>query len=153
VSTAKDRKAYSSQRLSAGCRGIDFKLTFEEWYDWWQATGHYHERGRKKGQYCMSRIGDTGAYELGNIFCQLFSKNVSDAQSDRIDSKETIDKRAAHHLGATRSDDAKLNMSKAQAGRTVPNRKSTKLVKCTVCGKEGHSGGLMNKWHFENCSV
>lgn len=54
---------------------IEFKLTFEEWLRIWIDSGHLHERGRKKGQYVMSRKNDIGHYEVGNVFIQLCSEN------------------------------------------------------------------------------
>jgi hypothetical protein len=46
---------------------IKFLLTFEEWLNFWVGSGHWEQRGRKKGQYVMSRKNDYGNYELGNI--------------------------------------------------------------------------------------
>ena len=64
------------QRYTAGLRGIKWNLTFQEWWDWWQATGHYHERGCKRGQYVMARPGDIGPYALDNIFCKTHIDNT-----------------------------------------------------------------------------
>ncbi|RYE95686.1 MAG: hypothetical protein EOO77_42410, partial [Oxalobacteraceae bacterium] len=76
---AKWRAKYTSQRDKAKIRGIEWKLTFEEWDKWWVDSGHKSERGRFRGNYCMARIGDTGPYEIGNIFCALFEVNSGDA--------------------------------------------------------------------------
>lgn len=62
-----DWRRYQMHRNNAKVRGIGFELTFKEWLDWWHDTGHYHERGSKRGQYVMGRIGDRGVYKLGNI--------------------------------------------------------------------------------------
>lgn len=64
-----DKRRWQVHRTNARMRGIEFKLTFEEWFCWWIETGHYHERGREVGKYVMARKGDKGAYELGNIEC------------------------------------------------------------------------------------
>jgi hypothetical protein len=69
-----------SEPLDKTGNKIEFKLSFEEWYDIWKKSGHWEERGRKAGQYCMSRIDDIGHYEVGNVFIQLHSKNVHDAK-------------------------------------------------------------------------
>lgn len=74
--TRKDRSAYASQKSHAKQRDITFNITFDEWYDWWQATGHYHERGRNKSCYVMARYNDTGPYELGNIYCCTVQENT-----------------------------------------------------------------------------
>ncbi|MEX3840278.1 NUMOD3 domain-containing DNA-binding protein [Paraburkholderia sp. BR10882] len=91
--TKKDRAAFIDQRtrtkkrLDADGNPIEFRLTFEEWWDWWQATGHYHERGPRRGQYVMARTNDTGHYELGNIFCCLAADNVRQASVRRTGKK------------------------------------------------------------------
>jgi DNA-binding CsgD family transcriptional regulator len=59
--------SYLQQKENSEKRGIDFRLTFPEWWDVWQESGHWEQRGRGKDKYCMSRIADSGAYELGNI--------------------------------------------------------------------------------------
>lgn len=62
---------------------ILFKLKFREWLDIWIASGHFAERGRGKGKYCMSRYNDIGHYETGNVFIQLHSSNISQAQKGK----------------------------------------------------------------------
>lgn len=57
---------------------IEFKLTFDEWYSIWINSGHWEERGRSHGQYCMSRYNDIGHYEIDNVFIQLHAQNTSD---------------------------------------------------------------------------
>jgi hypothetical protein len=68
-------QAYNVAKNNAKRRGIPFLLTEEEWYGWWQASGHYHERGTRKGQYVMARIGDVGPYALDNIVCITHAEN------------------------------------------------------------------------------
>lgn len=58
-------KAYRGHAARAGARGIDFKLTFKEWWFYWEP--HYEQRGVRAGQKCMCRTGDVGAYEVGNV--------------------------------------------------------------------------------------
>lgn len=74
------QKNFRDQRGNALSRGIIWDLDFEQWLSWWLDTGHYHERGKKRGQYCMSRYNDEGPYAIGNIFCQLASTNIGDAR-------------------------------------------------------------------------
>ncbi len=83
VSKNPDKFAYISHKGLAKSRGVPFELTFEEWYNWWLSTGHYHERGKKKGQYVMARFNDDGAYSLDNIKCILHSENVSEGYKHR----------------------------------------------------------------------
>lgn len=81
-------RQFQIHRATATYRGIEFKLTFEEWEQWWKDSGHYHERGLKRGQYVMSRKGDQGAYELGNIDCKLSAENVAEAHAGKPKSEE-----------------------------------------------------------------
>jgi hypothetical protein len=75
---------YIRQRLNARNRGIEFKLTYVEWYDWWVAelaiAGPNAKRGRSRGGLVMCRFGDAGAYALGNIYCGTHSDNMRDAR-------------------------------------------------------------------------
>lgn len=60
---------------------VKFLLSFDEWWAIWQASGKFAQRGRRKGDYVMSRVNDVGHYELGNVFIQTHSKNVADANT------------------------------------------------------------------------
>jgi hypothetical protein len=57
---------YYAQRHSAAWRGIEWALSFPEWMEIWEQSGHFHERGRGSG-YVMARIGDCGPYAVGNV--------------------------------------------------------------------------------------
>lgn len=52
------RNAYNKQANSAKRRldklgnQIEMKMSFEEWLKIWVDSGHLHERGNRKGQYC-----------------------------------------------------------------------------------------------------
>lgn len=63
----KAKDAFLDNRATAKYRGIGFNFTFDEWHKLWLDSGHWHERGKRKGQYCLARFGDQGAYELGNV--------------------------------------------------------------------------------------
>lgn len=69
------RGRYSIQKRSAKKRGIEWQFTFETWWEWWQKSGHWEERGDERGKYCMSRRGDVGPYSPGNCYCNLFENN------------------------------------------------------------------------------
>jgi predicted DNA-binding transcriptional regulator AlpA len=58
-------------------RDIPFQLSFEEWFQIWQDSGHWQERGCHKGQYVMHRFGDTGPYALGNVTIIRHEDNVT----------------------------------------------------------------------------
>jgi hypothetical protein len=58
---------YRHHKNLAKGRNIPFDLTFEEWWDIWQKSGKWEQRGRKRGQYVMSRFNDTGPYAINNV--------------------------------------------------------------------------------------
>jgi hypothetical protein len=72
------KQKYSMQKTSAEKRGIAWQFTFDEWFNWWQATGHWDNRGCKKGQYVMARFEDKGPYAINNVFCCSVEQNNSD---------------------------------------------------------------------------
>ena len=55
----------------------------------------------------------------------------------------------AHNRGIPHSEEQKAKMRKAW--ETRPKRDPAPLVRCPCCGKEGHQGNMMNRWHFSNC--
>lgn len=69
--------AFGSQRQNAKDRGIGWKLTIWEWWAIWQKSGKWPLRGKSKGQYVMCRFGDSGAYEIGNVYIATCSHNCS----------------------------------------------------------------------------
>lgn len=77
-------KAYQDHRRNAAARGIEFRLSFIEWFSVWQSSGKLDQRGRGKGKYVMSRIKDHGCYELGNVHIQLFTENSREATKQWI---------------------------------------------------------------------
>ncbi len=69
-------KAYKQHRKNAARRKIDFLLTLEEWTAIWVESGHWAERGCRRGQYVMARIGDQGPYAVGNVKIISTSENI-----------------------------------------------------------------------------
>lgn len=100
-----DKRRWQVHRTNARMRGIEFKLTFEEWFCWWMDTGHYMERGNKRGQYVMGRIGDKGAYELGNIVCIQAQENST-----------------APHVGKPKSEEWKAKLRETRAKKNLTKR-------------------------------
>jgi hypothetical protein len=70
------RVDYNQQKHSATRRGIEFLLSFRQWFEIWQASGHWEERGRGRGKYCMARFGDCGPYAVDNV------KIITNAEND-----------------------------------------------------------------------
>lgn len=72
-------RAFEQQIANANRRGIKWALSFAEWYAVWQASGKLHLRGRGKNGYCLTRIKDSGGYELGNVHVQTIVANSREA--------------------------------------------------------------------------
>ena len=72
-------RAYEQHRNNSISRAIPFHLTFGQWLSIWQISGKLHLRGVGKDKYCMSRLRDSGAYEVGNVHIQQCSDNSRDA--------------------------------------------------------------------------
>ncbi len=93
------KQDYMTHKRNAKKRNIDFFLTFDEWLDIWTRSGKLDMRGRKKGQYCMARIGDIGPYAIGNVYIELSNVNFK-----------------LPHDGTPKSKEQKYKMSQAQKG-------------------------------------
>lgn len=71
------------------------------------------------------------------------------------------DKVSKSHLGKSLSSKAKENMSAswteerkaAQAIIQTKRNAARPILTCPHCGKQGVNGGIMRKFHFENCAV
>ena len=111
----EERKAhlqYDNQRHTAGKRGIGFHLTFEQWFEFWQQSGHYAERGRKRGQYVMARFGDTGPYAIDNIFIHSAEGNAGDANKGMPVDPDVLKAR----IGKKRTEEFRQKMSALVSG-------------------------------------
>lgn len=58
---------YIRQRSNAKRRGIEWLLTFEEWWEIWQLSGKWEQRGTSYNNYVMARKHDDGPYAKGNV--------------------------------------------------------------------------------------
>ena len=71
---------FYEQFQNAKRRCIEWRLSFPAWWNVWEDSGHWRHRGRHKESWCMSRKGDLGAYEIGNVVIQPHVKNSSEGQ-------------------------------------------------------------------------
>lgn len=105
IDMVKLRRAYVAHRDSAKQRGIGFEFTFEEWLAVWIESGKLSQRGRKKGQYVMSRPGDAGPYRVDNVRIITVGENARD---------EAHRKRLSESgMGRVVSDETRLKLSEA----------------------------------------
>ena len=72
---------FVSQRERAKQRGVEWRLSFEEWLAWW--GDDISKRGKEPHELCMSRKGDTGAYALGNIEKKTNKDNLQEGLEKR----------------------------------------------------------------------
>lgn len=93
------RKLYTQHKSNAKRRGIPFLLTLEEWKSIWIESGKWEQRGRGADKYCMCRLSDAGAYEVGNVFIDFGKRNISDGNLGRKFSAEHRSKIAASITG------------------------------------------------------
>lgn len=73
-----DKSAYLRHKGHAKKRGVQFLMTFEEWWDIWQTSGRWEQRGHFRGQYVMARYGDAGPYVVGNVRICTCSENLAE---------------------------------------------------------------------------
>lgn len=71
--------AFRGHKHHAKARGVDFQLSFSEWWGIWK--DHYHLRGGTRWGLCMGRFGDTGPYAIGNVYITTNRGNVLDYAS------------------------------------------------------------------------
>jgi len=109
-------KAYHNQKTQAQKRGIDFEMSFQEWKDWWIATGKAEMRGRKVGCYQMCRFQDVGPYALGNVYCATVTENLRHKQ-----------------LGKPLAEETKLKVSETMTGRKLSEAHVLKITGKNNC--------------------
>jgi hypothetical protein len=79
------RHKYTEHKNNAKKRGIEFNLTIEEWWNIWNASGRWAQRGiGDPSKYVMARNNDSGAYEVGNVYITLCGDNARDMYKFRV---------------------------------------------------------------------
>jgi len=109
------KEKYYLQKYIAIERGIEWLLTFKQWMKIWTDSGHLHERGRKLGQYCMSRPGDKGPYSVDNVKIILHGENSREAHFGKKLSIEHRKKVGKFFAGKPKSIEQRKKMSKARS--------------------------------------
>lgn len=80
--TAKGK--FIRQRANAKRRGIDWELSFEEWWRIWEKSGKWEQRGVTSDSYVMSRILDHGPYKVGNVVIRTMKENSQEGLFHKI---------------------------------------------------------------------
>ncbi|MCK1966836.1 hypothetical protein MT962_000622 [Franconibacter sp. IITDAS19] len=69
--------AFLMQKRNAKERNVEWRLLFWDWWNIWTESGKWLSRGRDSGCFCMCRVGDSGAYETGNVYISTVNHNTS----------------------------------------------------------------------------
>lgn len=113
-------------------RNLEWCLTFDEWLNIWIESGHYYERGIKKGQYVMSRNNDIGSYSKENVFIQLSSDNIKQAHcnsnAEAANKKRSISMQGKN-IGKIRTEEFKNNLRKPKNPESVKKMIETRRLK------------------------
>lgn len=133
------RQRFTQQKADAARRGVAFVLTFTEWLQIWNSSGHLSERGRGRGRYCMARFQDKGPYAVGNVKIIRNEENSSERVCSeetrakyraRTISKEARGKIAASRRGRKASDETRARMSaSAKRVKNTPEMKAKMSVR------------------------
>lgn len=67
--------AFRNQRSNAQGREIAWELTLWDWWQIWQQSGKWNERGRHCDGYVMCRFADDGPYAIGNVYIATLRHN------------------------------------------------------------------------------
>jgi transcriptional regulator with XRE-family HTH domain len=70
-------RRFAEQRRNSRERGIIWNMTFADWWRVWVESGKWSQRGRGR-KFAMARYGDSGAYEVGNVYICTGAQNSSD---------------------------------------------------------------------------
>jgi hypothetical protein len=130
------KKKYLDHKANSKRRGISFELSFDQWWDIWTSSGKWELMGRGAGKYCMSRVGDTGPYEVGNVYINSFEANLSEGN---------LGKKGCW-LGKKHSTEHIEKCRQTRLGKPKPT------TTCPHCDKTG-GAHTMSRWHFDNCKL
>jgi len=135
------KQRYYEHKQNANHRNIPFLLSFEEWLDIWLSSGMWHLRGKGKGSYVMSRIGDTGPYAIGNVYINTQEQNASDVNKGTTFTDE-------HCANIAKALKGKKKSSTAVAKNAISQLSRPKYI-CQHCSKTISGAGNL-KQHIAN---
>lgn len=70
------RQKYAQHKSNAHRRGIEFDLSFDEWWEIW--APHWAQRGSHSGGKVMCRTHDKGPYKAGNVRIDTVKGNAAE---------------------------------------------------------------------------
>jgi hypothetical protein len=89
---------FAKHRAQAKFRNIEFKFSFEEWYQWWLNNGvdkNIYQQWASTQRPCMCRNNDTGPYEVNNVYFATHVQNTRDSTNHRGGAKQKFQYRWA----------------------------------------------------------
>ena len=104
------RRKYRMCIWNAKQRDIPWELTYIQWRTIWAASGHWHERGFRKGQYVMARYGDKGPYSKDNV-------RICTVKENHVESLEILFNKKHPWLGKKLSISHRKKISQSLLGR------------------------------------
>ena len=139
------RGCYHKHKFNAKHRGVPFLLTFEEWWSIWDTSGKWKQRGRGRGEYLMSRFGDIGAYEVGNVEIRLASENVAERNRNHPMSAEQASVRSKRGWAKISEDERSRLGTARQAKRVNFSYSEESRAKMRASAKRVLSGRVRNE--------
>jgi hypothetical protein len=91
--------AFSDQMGGARKRGIEWGMTFSQWWGIW--APYYHLRGHGKNGLVMGRNGDVGPYSAGNVYLTTNLGNLRDYHRSELAAQRKEARRVARDERAT----------------------------------------------------
>lgn len=140
------QKAQSKSRIDKNGNSIEWHLTFDEWMQIWVDSGHWEQRGRGIGKYCMSRLNDIGHYVINNVTIKLHTDNTSEGNLGRIGANLG---KIGYMNGKQHSLATKIKISKSSIGRTAWNKGKKGVQTAWNKGLTGQVSPMLNKKHSE----
>lgn len=129
----KPRERYNSHKSNAKVRGIEWLFTFETWVKVWVDSGKWEQRGNRKGQYCMARIGDKGPYSPNNVVIKTTEENKKEAydlgsiKTPNMTGIKWTQSRRTNHTSKSGDPEVRQKISNSLKGHTVSDEARQKM--------------------------
>ncbi len=110
-------KEYINNRWNAKRRSIPWFFTYVTWWRKWCESGHYHERGRGRGKYQLTRPGDKGPYSYENTNIVTSEQNAREVWKNKKRASKIRANMSIAHTGVPRSKEFCEKNSKRMMGK------------------------------------
>lgn len=137
------RNAYREQRNNAKRRGIAFEFSLESWLEWW--GDDLQHRGRRSGQLVMARIGDVGAYEVGNVHKVTQTGNILESRQMTVEGRHEVGRRSREAHAARKASGGKHHWESQNTRRV---RTALGLFDSVAAAAEAHRVARQTIWRW-----